>query len=351
VSAASPGLRQAVVLIAALMALGALWFAREIVAPLALGAVLVIIVHPLRHPLQRRGWPRWAATVVVVAVAYLILAVLAALLVFAGVQFAQLVTDVLDELQAAAASIVEWLSSMGLGDQVADATSSALDPAALLDLVQGASGWLEGFVTASFFVLAYVIFMAADAARYRRAEQALGSGVRPAIDRIRAYNSSVRRYYVVNASFGAVVAVIDGIALWALGIPAPAVWAILAFVTNFIPNIGFVLGVVPPAVLAFVVGGVPLMLAVLAIYSVVNVVLQVLVQPKFVSDAVDLSLTLSFVSVVFWTFVIGPLGAILSIPLTLLVRDVLLDRDPGARFLRWLSGDARIPQQTPSRAP
>ena len=111
------------------------------------------------------------------------------------------------------------------------------------------------------------------------------------------------------------------------------------------------LGLVPPAVLAFVVGGPPLLLAVIAIYSVVNVVLQVLVQPKFVSDTVDLSLTLSFFSVVFWTFVIGPRGAILSIPLTLLFRDVLLDRDPEARFLRWLSGDAKIPQQTPGGAP
>ena len=171
------------------------------------------------------------------------------------------------------------------------------------------------------------------------------------VERIRAYNSSVRRYYVVNATFGAIVAVIDGLALWALGIPIPAVWAILAFVTNFIPNIGFILGLVPPAILAFVVGGPPLLLAVIAVYSVVNVVLQVLLQPKFVSDAVDLSLTLSFFSVVFWTFVIGPLGAILSIPLTLLVRDVLLDRDPDARFLRWLSGDARVAQQTPSGAP
>jgi AI-2 transport protein TqsA len=193
--------------------------------------------------------------------------------------------------------------------------------------------------------------MAADAARYGRAEQAFGAGIRPTVARIRGYNSSVRRYYVVNASFGAVVAIIDGLALWALGVPAPAVWAILAFVTNFIPNIGFVLGLVPPAVLAFVVGGVPLMLSVIAVYSVVNVVLQVLVQPKFVSDTVDLSLTLSFFSVVFWTFVIGPLGAILSIPLTLLFRDVLLDRDPGARWLRWLSGDARVPQPSPQQTP
>lgn len=353
--ATSPSVRTLVLVIAVLAVLAALWFAREIVAPLALAAVLVIIVHPIRHPLVRRGWPRWLATTVVITVAYLILAFLAALLVFAGYEFGVLVTDVLDELEAAAASLGDWLASIGIGGQAADAAASALDPSVLVDVAQGVSGWLLGFLTAAFFVLAYIIFMAADAARYGRAEQAFGAGIRPAVDRIRDYNSSVRRYYVVNASFGAIVAIIDGLALWALGVPAPVVWAILAFVTNFIPNIGFVLGLVPPAVLAFVVGGVPLMLAVIAVYSVVNVVLQVLVQPKFVSDTVDLSLTLSFFSVVFWTFVIGPLGAILSIPLTLLFRDVLLDRDPGARWLRWLSGDARVPeagtQHTPGRDP
>ncbi|MDR5698956.1 AI-2E family transporter [Agromyces aerolatus] len=338
--APSPSVRTAVVIIALLLALAAMWVAREIVAPLALAAVLVIIVHPIRHPLQRRGWPRWAATTVVVAVAYLILAVLAAMLVYAGFQFGELVAEVGDELQIAAASVVDGLAAAGLGDQVSEATAAALDPSLLLDVAQNVGGWVLGFLTAAFFVLAYVIFMAADAARYGRAEQALGAGARAMVDRIRAYNSSVRRYYVVNASFGAIVAVVDGLALWALGVPAPAVWAILAFVTNFIPNIGFVLGLVPPAALAFVVGGWPLALAVIAVYCVVNVVLQVLVQPKFVSDAVDLSLTLSFVSVIFWTFVIGPLGAILSIPLTLLVRDLLLDRDPGASRLRWLSGNA-----------
>jgi len=92
------------------------------------------------------------------------------------------------------------------------------------------------------------------------------------------------------------------------------------------------------------------MLAVIAIYSVVNVVLQVLVQPKFVSDAVNLTLTLSFFSVIFWTFVIGPLGAILSIPLTLLVRSLILEGDPKNGWLRWLSGDGD-PEPEPALAP
>lgn len=335
----SPTLRTLLGLAAAVIALAGVSFARELVGPLALAAVIVIICHPVRFPLERWGWPRWAATTGVIVVAYLILAVMAALLFFAGVQFARLVADYSDELQGAAENALALLKSLGLEAEAADAGASVLKPENVLAFATSLGGRVLNVLTAFFFVLAYVIFMAADGARYTKAEDAFGRGVRPTLRRVQTFNSGVRRYYVVNATFGAIVAIIDGLALWALGVPAPAVWAILAFVTNFVPNIGFILGLIPPAVLALVVGGWPLALAVVAIYCVVNVTLQVLVQPKFVSDAVSLSLTLSFFAVIFWTFIIGPLGAILSIPLTLLVRALVIEGDPQARWLRWLSGD------------
>ena len=265
-----------------------------------------------------------------------------ALLTFAGVEFARLVVDYKDELQQAAQNFVALLQSFGVASEAADAGASVIQPEKLIGFATSLGGTVLSVLTAFFFVLGYVIFMAVDGARYTQAEASFGRGIRPTVLRFQVYNSGVRRYYVVNATFGAIVAVIDGLALWALGVPAPAVWAILAFVTNFVPNIGFVLGLIPPAVLALVVGGPPLMLAVIAIYCVVNVTLQVLVQPKFVSDAVNLSLTLSFFAVIFWTFIIGPVGAILSIPLTLLVRALILESDPGATWLRWLSGDRDV---------
>ncbi|MET0736455.1 MAG: AI-2E family transporter [Microbacterium sp.] len=343
----SPTLRTLIGLAAAVIALAGMFFARELVGPLVLGAVLAIICHPVRHPLERRGWPRWSATTAVITVAYLILAVLVLLLWFAGTQFVRLVADYSDQLQATAQALLSWLQSLGLDEQAADATASLLDPATIASFAASLGGTVLSVLTGFFFVLAYVIFMAADGARYTRAEHAFGAGIRPTVRRFQLFNTGVRRYYVVNAAFGAVVAIIDGLALWALGVPAPAVWAILAFVTNFVPNIGFVLGLIPPALLALVIGGWPLMLAVIAVYCVVNVTLQVLIQPKFVSDAVNLSLTLSFFSVIFWTFIIGPLGAILSIPLTLLVRALILEGDPGARWLRWLSGDAAAARERP----
>jgi len=337
--ALSPRLRILLGLAAAAVALAGLSVAREIVGPLAVAAVIVIICHPLRRPLERHGWPRWAATTAVIVLAYLILGVLAWLLFFAGTQFVRLVGEVSGELRDTAETVLAWLRDLGFDTASAQSVTSAIEPRTLLSLAADLGGTVLGVAMAFFFVLAYVIFMAADASRYARAESLYGPRIRPVADRFRSFNSGVRRYYVVNAAFGAIVAVIDGLALWALGIPVPVVWAILAFVTNFIPNIGFVIGLIPPAVLALVVGGWPLMLAVIAIYCLVNVTLQVLIQPKFVSDAVNLSLTLSFFSVIFWTFIIGPLGAILSIPLTLLVRALILEGDPGSSWLRWLSGD------------
>ncbi|MFC9558942.1 AI-2E family transporter [Agromyces sp. NPDC056965] len=331
------GTRVLITIAAAAIVFAGVWFARDILAPAAVAAVVVIIAHPVRRPLERRGWPSWLATTTVIVVAYLILAILGTLLVVASAQFIGMLPDYADELAATVQAVYDWLTSLGMTSEAAASAAAAIDPKTLLAFAAGVADAVLGAATAFFFVLAYVIFMAADASSLSRRDRVFGTA---AADVIGArYFSGVRRYYVVNASFGLVVAVLDGLFLWWIGVPIPIVWAILAFVTNFIPNIGFVIGLIPPAVLALVVGGWPLALAVVAAYCVINVVLQVLVQPKFVSDAVGLSLTLTFFSVVFWTLVIGPIGAILCIPLTLLVRALLLEPDERSGPLRRLSGD------------
>lgn len=346
----SPTLRTLLGLAAAAVVIAGIFFAKEIVGPIALAIVIVVICEPLRVPLERRGWPRWLSTTSVIALAYGILLAMGALLWFAGNQFVRLVIGLTDdgELGRRIDEFLAWLESLGITEQTTDSLAQALDPATLLRLASGIGGTVLAVATALFFVFAYVIFMAVDAARYRNVPGAFRAPHAAAIERITRLNSGIRRYFIVNAAFGAIVAIIDGLALWWMGVPGPAIWAVLAFVTNFVPNIGFVLGVIPPAILAFVVGDWPMLIGVIVVYSVVNVVLQVLVQPKFVSDAVDLSLTLSFFSVIFWTFVIGPLGAILSIPLTLATRALLLEPNPDALWLRWITGDrTAVPPSPP----
>jgi AI-2 transport protein TqsA len=85
------------------------------------------------------------------------------------------------------------------------------------------------------------------------------------------------------------------------------------------------------------------MAAVIVAYAVINFIIQSVIQPKFVSDAVDLSLTVTFLSLVFWTFVIGPVGAILAVPLTLLAKSLLFDVDPRTRWMSSLLSGAPAP--------
>ena len=347
--ASGPALSQATRILlglaAAVVVLAGMSFARGIIGPLAVAIVIVIICAPVRRPLERWGLPSWLATTAVILVSYAVLIIMALLLAFAVAEFTELAIDYAPALRDTADLFIKQLDAIGMDAQASDAITGMLTPARILDLAASLGNTLLVALTALFFIFAYMIFMAADAARYAKAESSFGASAKPRMTRFAQFNGSVRRYFVVNAAFGLLVAVVDALALWAMGVPAPIVWGVLAFVTNFVPNIGFVLGLVPPAVLALVVGGWPLMIAVVAVYCVANVGLQVLIQPKFVSDAVNLSLTLSFVSVLFWTFIIGPLGAILAIPLTLLARALLLEGDPNAKWLRWLTGDTSVTER------
>ena len=135
---------------------------------------------------------------------------------------------------------------------------------------------------------------------------------------------------------------IDAVVLWALGIPLPLLWGLLAFITNYIPNVGFVIGLIPPALLGAARGRLSSHARGDRAYSLINFVIQSIIQPKVVGDAVGLSTTVTFLSLVFWAWVLGPLGALLAIPLTLLAKALLIDVDPlhplDGRTHLWHSG-------------
>ncbi|HAN85387.1 MAG TPA: AI-2E family transporter, partial [Micrococcus luteus] len=149
-------------------------------------------------------------------------------------------------------------------------------------------------------------------------------------------DQGVRRYWVVTTVFGLIVAVLDVIALMLIGVPLALVWGVLSFLTNYVPNVGFIIGLLPPAVLGLAAGGWSDFLWVVVSYSVLNFVLQSVIQPKVAGDAIGVIPTVSFLSLLFWAWVLGPLGAILALPCTLLAKAVLIDADPNARWINAL---------------
>jgi AI-2 transport protein TqsA len=312
----------------------------EMVGPIFLAVVLIVTLHPLHGVLVRRRLRSWAASLVVLLASYLIIVALALSVLASIGRLGDLISQYSAELDDDATSFGGWLQDVGVGETQANATAGALDPGRLEDLVTSVFSSVVGVVSSLALLVVVLFFIALDAPGSVRAIEGLSA--RPhLVQAMRSFAHSTRMYMAVSAIFGLAVAVIDTAALWLMGVPGAFVWGVLSFVTNFIPNIGFFIGLVPPTILGGLEGGWPLALAVIAVYCLVNFVLQSLIQPRVVGDVVGLTPTLTFVSLVFWAWVLGPLGGLLAVPLTLFVRAVLVEADPNARWvLPLISGDS-----------
>ena len=328
------GLSVLIGLAAVVIVIGGLRAAQDLLGPAFLALTLTILAHPLRTWLNRHV-PSWAASLVCVVAAYLLIVGMAFALVLATARFAALLPTYADDFSSSVDDFVDWLTGVGIDQAQIDRIAASFDlskfAAFLESLLNGALGVAGNLA----FILTLVLFMTMDGGTFpnQLSNAAAAPGL---IDAMSSFAKGTRSYFAVSTVFGLIVAVIDAIALAAMGVPSPVVWGMLAFITNYIPNIGFVIGLVPPAILALLEGGPGLMLTVIVVYSVINVIIQSVIQPKFVGDAVGLSTTLTFMSLVFWSWVIGPLGALLAIPLSLLVKAFLIDVDPTTRWLRPL---------------
>ncbi|MGB2839734.1 MAG: AI-2E family transporter [Actinomycetes bacterium] len=309
-----------------------------IVGPTFLALMLVITMVPLQHWMIRKHWPRWLAITTMVLGAYAILVSLGLVLLYAGAKFASLVAENAPSGDAITKDAQNFLSNLGIGQKQIDAATGSLSPQNVATLVTDVLSSLSSVAGSLFLVLAVIIFLGLDSLGFTDRLRYTAKSRPDISDAMSNFASGTRTYLAVSTIFGGIVAVIDTIALYIMGIPAPILWGFVAFVTNYIPNIGFVIGVIPPAVLGLLVGGWKLAILVVVVYSVINFLIQSIIQPKFVGDSVNLATTVTFLSMAIWTLTIGPLGALLAVPLTLLTKAILIDLDPSTRWIGTLLG-------------
>ena len=305
-----------IVAAAAVIVIAGVRGASGLLGPIFLALVFTVLVHPIQGWTKRKGWPVWTGVIGAILTIYAILLALGIAVIVSAAKFASLLPEYQDNAKDVVTNLTDQLDKFGIDQKQQEAIASSLDLGKLADFFLDLLGSVASVASSVFFIVVLVLFLAFDASNFPRKLANLAPPhdlIGTALDR---FAHGTRQYLIVSTIFGGIVAVLDSAVLYFLGIPAVALWGLLAFITNYIPNIGFVIGLIPPAMLALLDGGWQLMLAVIAAYIVINFILQSVIQPKFVADAVGLSVSLSFVSVMFWTWVIGPLGAFLSIPLT-----------------------------------
>ncbi|MDN5604868.1 AI-2E family transporter [Rothia sp. HC945] len=333
-----PDLPLGVVALVALAALvvfmGGLKFISEIFGPMFLAYSLVVAVRPMRLWLADRKVPRWLSTVLVALFLYAILLAIIGSMVVSVLQLVETLPNYSGKFATLYQQTRHLLSDYGLSEtDVGDSLLEYLQPSRILSAATTVLSGLSSAGSQLFVLVMVMAFLFIDATIIpgRRSEIA---SAKPGLGQAYAdFSHRTSKYWVVNTVFGAIVAVLDTIALMILGVPLAFTWGVFSFVTNYIPNIGFVIGLIPPALLGLLAGGPATAIWVVVLYSVINFVAQSVIQPKVTGDAVGLNTTVTFVSLIFWSAIVGPLGAILAVPLTLFFKAMFIDSDPRSRWI------------------
>ena len=310
------------------------WF----IGPVFLALVIVLVLHPLNQVLVRRRVPRVVVVLAAVSATYALVGGLAAIVLFSLARLATVLPSYAPEAAALLQSIDSRLSALGIGREQVRNLLAAVELNRVAGLLTSLLRTVLSFATNTVFFLSVLLFLAVDATSAQQ-RMAILITTRPRLHQaLIEFAVKTRRFLAVTTVFAVIVGAVDTVLLWALGIPLALLWGILAAVCNYIPYVGFVIGLIPPALLALLLGGWQLMLIVIVAYVVVNSIITSLVPPYFVGDAVGMAITLTLLAVVFWGWVLGPLGAVLAIPLTLFVKAILVDSDPRAAWAEALIG-------------
>lgn len=320
-----------------------------IIAPAFLALTLVLTIRPIHRWLIRKGVPPWLSAIGTIIVLISVLGAIVGLTILAFLplprvissyqnNFEELTTQVLEFLQAN-----ELLRDQGFLSSDVNELLKSLDLESIFSWVMVAFDQISSILGLLAVLAMSVFFIVVDTLTLTARSKIVEDAQPMFHEALSGFEGRVRQYWLVASIFGAIVAVFDWIALQAMGIPLAMAWALVSFLTNYIPNVGFVLGLIPPALFGLLEGGWQLMVWVIVAYSLINFIIQSLLQPKFTADAVGLSATVTFLSLLIWAVVLGPLGALLAVPVTLFFKAILVDSSPKTRWIdAFLTSEADV---------
>ena len=301
----------------------------SIINPILLAAVITITVLPVPSRLAKRGVPGWLSLVLTILLVVLILGLVIATVFFS---VTKLSTELPIYLEGGSEQASEDLSAPA-GSEVSiqiENTTTAMGPVA-----QGVLSSVVSLLVQFGMALLIFIFMIAAALALPGAARLGLDPNAPTIGRVASLTEDVRKYMSVLTLINLLVGLGDTIFLLILGVDYALLWGLLAWFMGYIPSIGFWIALIPPVLMTYAQYGLEKALVVFAAYVLINGGVQNFVQPKLMGQRLKISPVVVFVGLFIWGYVLGGIGAILAVPMTLLVL-IVMENFEGTRPLAIL---------------
>lgn len=339
------GARTLLVLAAFAIVVAGLKSAASLIQPFLVAMLLAAISLPLMHWLRSRRVPRALSALITILVVLAVLTVAGFLVGGSINNFTEALPRYQTRLQAMVTSGIAWLNQQGV-EVPQDAVSDLVNPGIVLDMVGNLLTTVATFLSKTVLVMLTTVFILLEAAGFSDKLRIAFGGDRERVLWFSTIRMKIQRYLMVKTLISLATGLAIGLSLWALQIDFPLLWALLAFVLNFIPNLGSILAALPTVLLTVVQHGIGRAIVVGIIYLIVNMSLGNALEPYFMGRRLGLSTLVVFLSMVFWGWILGPLGMLLSVPLTMIVK-IMLENTSDLRWLAVLL-DANPPEMGPS---
>lgn len=217
-----------------------------------------------------------------------------------------------------------------------DGIAEQVNPDSLIKLLNYMLTGLSSILADGLVVFLAVLFILAEVANLPNKLTAALKNPGQSMQRLLTFTKNVIRYLALKAATSALTAICVAVVLWLLEIDYVFLWAVLAFFLNFIPYIGSALAGLPAVLLALVDHGLGSALWATTGYVVINIVIGNIVETRLMGGGLNLSSFVVFVSLIFWDWVLGPVGMFLSIPLTMLITIALESGSESQRIARLM---------------
>ena len=312
--------------------------AEQIVVPFLLALFIAIIAATPVFWLEKHKVPAGIAILVVMASMVFALLGLGALVGQSAGEFTAKVPFYQERLAALLAQVIARLQGWGV-EISDDLLVSYFDPGTALTMAGNTLRGLGGVISNGFLILLTVIFMLAEASSFPRKLRDVMSNPERDFDYFSRFASNMNRYIGIKTTISLITGVIVSIFLTVLGVDFPVLWGLLAFLLNYVPTIGSLIAAVPAILLALVELGPGTALVTALLYFLTNIGMGNGIEPRFMGRGLGLSTLVVFLSLVFWGWMLGPVGMLLSVPLTMTVK-IALEASPTSEWLAHILGPA-----------
>ena len=311
-----------------------------LLVPFLIAAFLALITVKPMLWLQSHRVPSIIAALIIVTMLMLILATVGAIL---GTSIAEF-TAALPTYQARLDRIIDGIFAFVVRnfnvDESIESMSDMIDPGFAMGLVAGLLNSLREVLTNTFLIVFTMIFILLEAGTAKTKFEAAFGRSADTLDNVRDFMQNLGRYLGIKTLVSLATGLCAGLLTWSLGLDFPLLWAMLAFLLNYVPTIGSIIAAVPAVLLALIQIGPGAAGATALGFIGINVVFGNFLEPRLMGYGVGISPLVVFVGLVAWGWIFGPVGMLLSVPLTMTLK-MALESDDRTRWVAILLGSER----------